>query len=129
MMKTQNHFLASYIEAHGFAPTTTATKPKHFCLPKWRKRVDAAERHGSFTQARIHSASDWNLCALGEAASLYPDVAEIDDDRYGRRYPIDDKLADAGHAFYHAVKWNDFAECRVQLTRIEERLAELDAAN
>ena len=93
------------------------TTTDHPCLPKWRGRIDEAERRGYFTDKDIDDAAHSNACATWEAH-----------EKYGISYdsgPQDETLWKLGHYFRVFVAAHNFAACRETIAAIERRLREL----
>lgn len=101
------------------------TPSKHYCLPKWRAIVDAAEKRGGFSETESGDAGCWDACACWEAKERY----DLPYDRVHTRYmgPSDPTIYQLGRDFSWCVDKNNYEGCREVLTAIEERLAELDA--
>lgn len=106
-------------------------RTKHYCLPKWEARIDAAEKRGRFLLRDVRAAGDWNLCACGEAMRLYPALANFKHDTAigaPKGYaPEDQTLRDLGESFGGDVACHNFAAARHSLSLIGARLAQLDA--
>lgn len=96
------------------------TEQKHPCLTEWRRRVDWAERQGSFHNGYREAAARWDMCAVGEAQKRYG----IAIDNKSRK-PKDLTLKRLGSDFSEAVNGDNFDDCRRLITAIEHRLAEL----
>jgi hypothetical protein len=88
-----------------------AQETKHPCLPKWRKRIDDAEKRGRFTDAEKDKAKSWNWCAVGEAraAGFLGGV-------------IAGSVYELGLLFSNAVQGSAFARCREVIAAIESQL-------
>src|SRR5271157_1477136 len=88
----------------------------HPCLPKWRARVDWAEKRGGFTESQRRAARDWDQCANGEA-HLPAEMTHA-----GGGTPLDPRLRSLGRHFASAVGDNDYTQAREIITQIETRL-------
>ena len=99
----------------------------HPCLTQWRKRVDDAEKRGSFTESEMELAANWNTCAIGEARMLTDKVRlEPGGDTDSGDPPVDPELNYLGYRFYaDGVSENRFDRCRELLSLIEARLEQL----
>ena len=104
-----------------------AAKVKHYCLPKWRARIDKAEERGSFNAEDYELAAGWSACAVGEARVRYKNLVKLLDDGD----PEDVSLDILGFDFFKKVRWPNgdaFGAAREIIDKIEKRLAEIDAA-
>ena len=99
-------------------------KVEHVCLNKWRKRVDAAEKRGRFSDSEMNQSLSWKFCAVGEGRFLIPKKARetLFSGVTVNPEPIDYKLTMLGSDFPDLVCGNDFKGARKQLDRIEKRL-------
>jgi hypothetical protein len=122
---------------------------EHICLVKWRKRLDAAEKRGRFTEYEENLAGSWDVCAVGEGKQqLNKSIvtkAFIYDSEFLMNAPVDRKLLKLGVKFANYVDSWEFCdpqncECgckddkvfkknlknaRLTLDKIEKRLNEL----
>ncbi len=98
------------------------TEGKHFCLPLWRARIEAARARGTFDRNDAWASETWDGCATHEALTTYHL------DNYAGGQPTDPKLAELGLRFYKVVRTRGkkFDEALAVIERIEQRLAELD---
>jgi hypothetical protein len=104
----------------------TTTTIAHPCLPKWRARIDAAERRGSFDWVDQGMAADWKCCLIGEAGRTYPAL-----ERNSVGAPTDRELQKLGAEFGSFINpvvragGKRFIRARQLLTAIEARLNEI----
>jgi hypothetical protein len=104
----------------------TVTEVAHPCLPKWRKRIDEAEKRGAFDLRDDEDSANWNLCAIGEARRTYNvPVSVIGIHATGR--PLDSRLRGLGLIFSKIVSVGSrqFDPAKRIITQIENRLAVL----
>lgn len=97
----------------------------HPCLPRWRARIDAAEKRGCFDEYDEYAADHWGMCAVGEAFRMSPRVER--DGTMENSPPADVTLFNLGHQFAEIVEPDskDFARAREILSAIEARLSEI----
>jgi hypothetical protein len=104
--------------------TLSETEIQHFCLPKWRERVEEARVRGYFTKEEIAEAKDWDTCAVGEARERYAILYK--DSKMGlTRLFVDLQLQTWGQGFFNCVEASDFKFADEYLDLIELRLREL----
>jgi hypothetical protein len=96
----------------------------HPCLPKWRARIDAAERRGKYNRKDATDAKVWNTCACHETVQRYGIAVAA------TGCPMDNDLRTLGLNFAGVigVGGTDFAGARTILTAIEARLSEIFAS-
>lgn len=113
-----------YVETKEIQVTSPTSHP---CLPKWRARIDAAERRGYFNKEDASAALNWDACAIGEVLSTFAQVPRETPPGATIVYPKDEALVDLGIEFAGDVRArkSTFAEARATLTAIETRLGEI----
>ena len=115
-----------YVETKEIQVTSPTSHP---CLPKWRARIDAAERRGYFNNTDELMAKNWDRCAIGEVLSTFTSQQVPREIPPGGTlvYPKDDTLVELGIEFTGGVRArkSTFAEAREILTAIETRLGEI----
>jgi hypothetical protein len=63
--------------------------PEHGCLKKWRKRIQRAVDRGHFTVSDQLAASDWSLCACGEAFSYFDGMVAYEKNRPPHNFSLE----------------------------------------
>lgn len=93
----------------------------------WGKRIDEAEKRGSFSDQESDDAGNWPTCACGKATADIPRHTESQWHYAGE--PKDKRLFELGNEFSHRVSGDDFAGARETLLAIELRAREVAAEN
>jgi hypothetical protein len=87
----------------------------------WRERVSRARESGEFAREDWGRAARWSTCAVAEQARRNPEAVQTKNG-----CPVDEELGRLGTAFFAAVVARDVARAESTLTRIEDRVLELE---
>ncbi len=89
-------------------------------LPKWERRLNAAEKRGKFTLYERELSNEWGTCAIGETYDVVDGELEEEYENANRWVEYDEKAERLGMQFMEAIEDQDVKNARETFNEIKK---------